>query len=141
MITFVGIVAAVFLLALLAFTRRPKPGKKKWPSERRQIPKQPDKRFHAVSLRFPSSACDAAKATGGQRFLSAAAPRLPLADCDVANCKCRYVHYKDRRSGDDRRDTYGQVLAVEIPGITRRNNERTENDGKIHLTILSERAQ
>jgi len=130
-ITFVGIVAIVVLLVLLAFTRRPKPEKKKWPSERRQIPKQPDRKFHAVSLRFPSSACEGAKALGGQRFLSAAAPRLPLAECDVPNCKCRFVHHKDRRSGDDRRDTYGQGVGGGNTGKyeteQRKNRERRED--------------
>ena len=44
--------------------------------------------FHAVSLKYSSSACDAAKAMTGRRFLSGAAPRLPLPGCDASECRC-----------------------------------------------------
>jgi hypothetical protein len=125
--TFVAIVAIVVLLILLVFARRPNPEKAK----RRRIAKLPDKKFHAVSLRFPPSACEAAQALGGRRFLSADAPRIPLDDCTVANCKCRFVHYKDRRSGDDRRDTYGQGIGGGNSGNyeaeQRKNRERRED--------------
>lgn len=62
--------------------------------------------FHAVSLKVGGTACDAAKAMTGRRFLSAAAPRLPLPNCDVLECNCRFVHHKDRRSGKDRRSPF-----------------------------------
>jgi hypothetical protein len=62
--------------------------------------------FHAVSLKFASSACSAAKSLEGRRFLSTAAPRIPLPDCDVAECKCRFIHHKDRRRNEDRRNPY-----------------------------------
>jgi LPXTG-motif cell wall-anchored protein len=63
-------------------------------------------RYHAVSIKFDSNACEAARAMSGRRFLSAAAPRLPLPDCDAANCNCRFAHHKDRRSGSDRRSPF-----------------------------------
>ena len=63
--------------------------------------------YHAVSIKFASSACQAAKDLEGRRFLSSAAPRLPLPECDVLECKCRFVHHKDRRSGKDRRSPFG----------------------------------
>jgi hypothetical protein len=47
--------------------------------------------------------CKAVRAISGQRFLSAEAPRLPLADCDQPTCRCRYQHFTDRRT-DARRD-------------------------------------
>lgn len=62
--------------------------------------------YHAVSIRFSSNACDAARAMEGDRILSSAAPRLPLPDCDVPECSCRFVHHKDRRSGRDRRSPF-----------------------------------
>lgn len=62
--------------------------------------------YHAVSIKFSSSACDAAKEMEGRRFLSTAAPRLPLAGCQALNCNCRFVHHKDRRSGQDRRSPF-----------------------------------
>ena len=62
--------------------------------------------YHAVSIRYDSSACEAAKAMDGRRFLSEAAPRLPLPDCDVLECNCRFTHHKDRRTGKDRRSPF-----------------------------------
>ena len=62
--------------------------------------------FHAVSLKVTGNACDAARAMTGRLFLSAAAPKLPLPDCDVLECNCRFVHHKDRRSGKDRRSPF-----------------------------------
>ena len=62
--------------------------------------------YHAVSIKFPSSACSAAKSLENKRFLSSAAPRIPLPDCDVLECKCRFVHHTDRREDEDRRNPY-----------------------------------
>ena len=42
----------------------------------------------------------------GRRFLSGAAPQLPLADCDAAECSCRFRHHDDRRSNKDRRSPF-----------------------------------
>jgi len=63
--------------------------------------------FHAVSIQFSSSACKAAREMAGRRFLGTAAPKLPLAECDVLECNCRFVHHKDRRAGKDRRSPFG----------------------------------
>jgi hypothetical protein len=62
--------------------------------------------YHAVSIKFSSNACNAAREMEGRRFLSTAAPKLPLAGCQVLECKCRFVHHKDRRSGKDRRSPF-----------------------------------
>ena len=63
-------------------------------------------RFHAVSIRFGASPCRKARRLHGQRFLSEAAPRLPVDGCDSAKCDCRFVHHADRRAGDDRRSPF-----------------------------------
>ena len=63
--------------------------------------------FHAVSIKFEANACTAAKAMTGRRFLASAAPRLPLPDCDALECRCRFAHHDDRRSGKDRRSPFG----------------------------------
>ncbi|MDJ0750280.1 MAG: hypothetical protein QNJ11_12400 [Woeseiaceae bacterium] len=63
--------------------------------------------FHAVSIKFDVNACNAAKAMTGRRFLASAAPSLPLPDCDVLECRCRFAHHDDRRSGSDRRSPFG----------------------------------
>ena len=54
--------------------------------------------YHAVSIIAGQHACEAAKERVGQRFLSREAPRLPLADCECTECRCRYVHHDDRRA-------------------------------------------
>ncbi len=62
--------------------------------------------YHAVSIKFESRACMAAKTMEGQRFLSSEAPRLPLPGCDVTDCKCHFAHHKDRRVSKDRRNVF-----------------------------------
>ncbi len=62
--------------------------------------------YHAVGIQPGPQCCEAARQFGKMRFLSAKAPRLPLPDCDVAACTCRYNHFSDRRSGLDRRAVY-----------------------------------
>jgi len=70
--------------------------------------KKPDETslFHAVSIKYSSSACNAAKAMTGRRFLASAAPRLPLPECDALECHCGFAHHADRRSGEDRRSPF-----------------------------------
>jgi hypothetical protein len=63
--------------------------------------------YHAVSIKFAGNACEAAREMEGRRFLSSAAPRLPLPDCDVLDCSCRFAHYQDRRARQDRRSPFG----------------------------------
>ena len=62
--------------------------------------------FHAVSIKVTGNACRAAKELTGQRFLSSDAPLLPLPGCTMAECNCRFVHHKDRRTGKDRRSPF-----------------------------------
>ncbi len=62
--------------------------------------------YHAVSIESGSRACDEARARDGRRYLSTAAPMLPLRGCTQATCQCRYVHHKDRRSAHDRRNNF-----------------------------------
>jgi hypothetical protein len=96
----------VLLLLIWLFIRRR--------MARTQMPEEPEARaasrkntaYHAVSIRFESNACKAAREMEGRRFLSTAAPRLPLPDCDVLDCRCRFIHHKDRRSGRDRRSPF-----------------------------------
>ncbi|NCF14390.1 MAG: hypothetical protein GWP62_03715 [Gammaproteobacteria bacterium] len=62
--------------------------------------------YHAVSIKFDKNACQAAKDMEGRRFLSSAAPRLPLPDCSGLECRCHFVHHKDRRAPRDRRSPF-----------------------------------
>lgn len=63
--------------------------------------------YHAVSIKYSENACDAAKAMTGRRFLATAAPRLPLPECDALECRCKFTHHDDRRTGRDRRSPFG----------------------------------
>lgn len=65
-----------------------------------------DTAYHAVSIKLSGHACKAAEEMMGRRFLSTAAPKLPLPGCDVLDCKCHFVHHKDRRAGRDRRSPF-----------------------------------
>lgn len=128
---FAAIVLVVLLLLLFMFFRRRGATENSRPNERRQLPIDNTKKFHAVSLKFASSACAAAKAMEGRRFLSSAAPRIPLPECDVLECKCRFVHHKDRRSGDERRTPFGQGFGGGTTGSyeeeQRKRGERRED--------------
>ena len=105
---FLSSIAVVLLLALLFFMRRNRGASNRRPEVQKRENDSADTQFHAVSLAFASSACAAAKSMEGRRFLSGTAPRIPLAECDVLECKCRFVHHKDRRKAEDRRNPYVQ---------------------------------
>ena len=62
-------------------------------------------RWSAVSIVGAAASCEAVRALKGQRYLSAAAPRLPLADCtSPGTCRCVYRKHPDRRVGPRRED-------------------------------------
>jgi hypothetical protein len=82
---------------------------------------QADTRFRAVSIRPGENSCEAARQFGRMRFLCAKAPRLPVPECTAATCTCRYVHFADRRSGQDRRATYDWTRERELGVVNRRS--------------------
>ena len=92
--------------------------------------------YHAVSLEYSSNACDAAKAMTGRRFLSSAAPRLPLPECDSLECRCRFVHHDDRRTGKDRRSPFSPARPVAGTGTF--NVERRQNEDRRKSADLDE---
>jgi len=96
----------VLLLAIWLFirSRQSSESKDEQPVARSS---QANNAYHAVSIKFPSGACNAAKDMAGRRFLSATAPKLPLAGCPNLDCSCRFVHHRDRRAGKDRRSPFG----------------------------------
>lgn len=83
-------------------------------------------KFHAVSIRTGLIACDAARALQGERFLSDAAPLIPLKGCDVDACQCKFVHHADRRTGEERRSPYPSSLTRDT-GVYRQD-QRGAND-------------
>ena len=85
--------------------------------------------YHAVSLKFEANACNAAKAMAGRRFLASAAPRLPLPECDALECRCRFAHHDDRRSGSDRRSPFAS-RGYSASGTGSFQRERREGSGR-----------
>ena len=85
--------------------------------------KDPRQRWHAVVIVAPSSACAAALACKGKRYLSSEAPRLPLSNCDARSCGCKYRHFGDRRAGPRRAEETG-------PGAKRPVSDRRVRKGR-----------
>jgi len=100
--TLLGI-AAVLLILWLFVRRR---GQKSSPQEQADTASAKNTVYHAVSIKFDENACEAAKEMSARRFLSSAAPRLPLPECDSLECRCRFIHHKDRRARKDRRSPF-----------------------------------
>ena len=87
--------------------------------------------FHAVAIKYSENACDAAKEMTGRRFLSSAAPRLPLPECDYMDCRCAFAHYKDRRTGEDRRNPFASVGILASTGtFETERRERSDRRAK-----------
>ncbi len=83
--------------------------------------------YRAVAIKYSENACDAAKAMTGRRFLSNAAPRLPLPECDFPKCRCKFAHYGDRRTGRERRSPFAPAAVTGSTGsFQRERRERTD---------------
>jgi len=112
MLVTLALLALVILVGAFVYLRR-KPGR---PAERPALarPAVPGatSAFHAVSIKLGPNPCESARNMADKRFLSGAAPRLPLPDCTNRECKCRFVHHKDRRESEDRRSPFGQGMTV-----------------------------
>ncbi|HMK86508.1 MAG TPA: hypothetical protein VK437_11170 [Steroidobacteraceae bacterium] len=67
--------------------------------------------WHSVCIVAGADACSAALACKAKRFLSSEAPRLPLAECDSPQCRCRYRHFADRRANARRASERGMPTA------------------------------
>ena len=117
---------ALILIVAWLFLRRRKTAAP--PTEPKSLMETGSGRYHAVSIKFDSNACEAARAMSGRRFLSAAAPRLPLPGCDAAECNCRFAHHKDRRTGSDRRSPF--AAAGFGGGTGSFEQERREKSGR-----------
>jgi len=90
------------------------------------------KRWHAVSIKSSSSACPAATAAKGQRWLSREAPQLPLPGCTRPDtCRCTYRHHEDRR-GEGRRaedtDAFRRPSAVQVERRSRYDRRKQADE-------------
>ena len=125
-----SIIAIVVLLAALILMRRTQKSIGDRPDSK-NVSKAPARKvkntkFHAVSIRLGSNACTVAKEIQGERFLATEAPQFPLTGCDVSDCKCRFVHYSDRRANDDRRNPYRGSMGISTGNL--KQEQRTGRD-------------
>jgi len=91
--------------------------------------KQTTPRWNAVSIASTSGSCEAARALKGRRFLSAEAPRLPLAACTLgASCRCVYRKYADRREGPRREEDETGRRSGAVAQERRRRRGRRSTD-------------
>jgi hypothetical protein len=74
-------------------------------SKANKTPLVPRNPYRATSIVFDVDSCDAVKAIGGKCFLDVErlSPRLPLPDCNLSTCNCKYARHEDRRESDDDR--------------------------------------
>ena len=66
-------------------------------------------RWRSVKIAPGLISCDYANILAGKVFLAREAPPLPLANCAETECRCKYIHLQDRRSGTDRRVEVGEL--------------------------------
>ena len=98
------IIAAVLLLGWLLIRRRR-------PTRRQEAPQR----------------ASVAKKRSLLRAVTIRAPRLPLPDCDAAECRCLFVHHDDRRSGKDRRSPFAPAgLAGGTGSFQKERRERSD---------------
>ena len=114
-----------------AKTTRSKQGRKSKPSHKNISDKLP---FGAVSIEFSGETCPAVRKLEGQKFLEMEAPITPLSECTFSKCRCRYVHYNDRRGPEERRDPLERErrpLEAQSSGDRRSKHERRGVDSTI----------
>ena len=90
---------------------------------------KPHHHFHSVSIVNDGSCCEQAETLSGKRFLSKDAPEIPMEECTMTQCQCRYQHHEDRRQiGNDRRVEYG--VTRELFGAFGEQNRRDRPKGR-----------
>jgi len=85
--------------------------------------------FHSVSIVNDGSCCKQVETFSGKRFLSKDAPEIPMEECTMTHCQCRYQHHEDRRQiGNDRRVEYG--VTRDLFGAFGEQNRRDRPKGR-----------
>jgi hypothetical protein len=102
-----------------------------WLAARRARPRaeaprktKPAGRFGAIEIRTRRSACDAARALEGQRFLTKDAPLLPLKGCTAVQCSCSFGKLSDRRTDGRRLEHGGLSASLFLTNSRRKKRDR-----------------
>ncbi|MBP8924343.1 MAG: hypothetical protein KBG75_00655 [Pseudomonadales bacterium] len=88
--------------------------------------RRPSSQYHAVTVVCSMDACDGVRRLSHKRFLSNDAPQLPLSYCTAKTCNCRYVHYSDRRNGEERRAEHSRRWG-QLDSVLQRSKEDRRN--------------
>lgn len=130
----IGIVGLVILAAAVLFFYKPLMTKLR-PNQSASLKADPDAPTHyrAVSISYDEQACQAAKELSDEKYLTGSTPTLPLQNCDLEQCNCRYVHHDDRRNEvNERRDLQTNEAKEEQEEERRNANGRRRTDWKQH---------
>ena len=94
-----------------------------------QSPRNP---YRATSIGFRGTACDAVKSTSGKRFLDIdkVTPILPMVDCNLSCCNCKYARHDDRREVHEDRRPPGAGLHSELYDRGDKPNRRKQKGGR-----------
>jgi hypothetical protein len=125
----VGVIVLLLIVALMVWRKKKRAGERQAAGKKEVDLTATTSKFHAVSIRPGPSACRAALGLDGQRFLSDAAPSIPLPGCDSRHCRCRFVHFSDRRTGDERRSPFPATIGMET-GIYRQEQRQSTDRRK-----------
>ena len=79
--------------------------------------------YRCVVIKTGQQTCAKVRELAGKPILLNEAPLLPLTECDVARCNCKFTRHEDRRM-NDRRTFFG--AAKEIMENHRENRKRTD---------------
>jgi hypothetical protein len=102
----VVVVAAIawVLLRSRSHAADPAPAQQDAPAARPAPRRAPPTWGKTVLVPDPANACPAVLKIRGQALSNESAPRLPLADCTMADrCQCRFMPAPERRIGAERR--------------------------------------
>ena len=125
----ITLLALILLLAALVLVFRSKKESSTESKVAKPSTSSKSTEYHSVSIKTTATACKAAKDLDGKRFLSAESPVLPLPDCDVADCNCRFEHHADRRRPQDRRSPFaGSISETGVHRQEQRESRRDRRD-------------
>ena len=102
------IIALLLLIARMSASRK-LPRRAGKPPARSAREVKSSTRWRAVRIAPGLICCAAVREHDEQVFLSSESPTLPIDGCDVADCRCKYIHLEDRRAGSDRRAHLGEL--------------------------------
>ena len=85
-----------------------------------------DGRYWGVRIEAGMDACEAARRGAGERYSFENAPPLPLPDCALTRCSCRYAGLEEQRNPPPRRQTPDRRDKIRYE--PKRGNRRKEKD-------------